>query len=73
MIVLGGTIGAVMIQFPLPTVLAAFGSLVRVILERKRDGQAVIRELVGFAQKARKEGIVSLDKDLERIDDPFLD
>ena len=72
MIVLGGTIGAVMIQFPLPTVLAAFASLVRVFLERKRDGQAVIRELVGFAQKARKEGIVSLDKDLDRIDDPFL-
>jgi len=72
MIVLGGTIGAVMIQFPLPIVLAAFASLVRVVLERKRDGQAVIRQLVGFAQKARKEGIVSLDKDLETIDDPFL-
>jgi chemotaxis protein MotA len=72
MIVLGGTIGAVMIQFPLATVLAAFGSLVRVFLERKRDGQAVIREIVGFAQKAHKEGIVSLDKDLERVDDPFL-
>lgn len=72
MIVLGGTIGAVMLQFPLATVLAAFRSLVRVFLERKRDGQAVIREIVGFAQKARKEGIVSLDKDLERVDDPFL-
>jgi len=72
MIVLGGTIGAVMIQFPLSIVLAAFGSLVKVFLERKRDGQAVIREIVGFAQKARKEGIVSLDKDLERVDDPFL-
>jgi chemotaxis protein MotA len=72
MIVLGGTIGAVMLQFPLATILAAFRSLVRVFLERKRDGQAVIREIVGFAQKARKEGIVSLDSDLERVDDPFL-
>ncbi len=72
MIVLGGTIGATMIQFPLSAVLAAFKSFVRVFLEPKRDGQAVIRELVGFAQKARKEGIVSLDKDLERIEDPFL-
>jgi len=72
MIVLGGTIGAVMVQFPLPIVLAAFGSLVRVVLERKGDAQAVIRQLVGFAQKARKEGIVSLDKDLETVDDPFL-
>ena len=72
MIVLGGTIGAVMIQFPLPIFLAAFASLVRVVLEPKRDAQAVIRQLVGFAQKARKEGIVALDKDLETIDDPFL-
>jgi len=72
MIVFGGTIGAVMLQFPLGTVLAAFRSLARVFLERKRDGQALIREIVGFAQKARKEGIVSLDKDLERVHDPFL-
>ena len=72
MIVLGGTIGAVMLQFPLATILAAFRSLVRVFLDRKKDGQAVIREIVGFAQKARKEGIVSLDKDLEKIDEPFL-
>jgi chemotaxis protein MotA len=72
MIVFGGTIGAVMLQFPLATVLAAFRSLVRVFFERRRDGQAIIREIVGYAQKARKEGIVSLDRDLEKIHDPFL-
>lgn len=72
MIVLGGTIGAVMLQFPLSTVLAAFRSLARVFFVRRRDDQAVIREIVGYAQKARKEGIVSLDRDLEKIHDPFL-
>jgi chemotaxis protein MotA len=72
MIVFGGTIGAIMLQFPLSTVLAAFRSLVRVFFERKRDGQAIIREIVGYAQKARKEGIVSLDRELEKINDPFL-
>ena len=72
MIVLGGTIGAVMLQFPLSTVLAAFRSLARVFFERKRDGQAIIREIVDYAQKARKEGIVSLDRELEKIHDPFL-
>jgi chemotaxis protein MotA len=72
MIVLGGTIGATMLQFPLSAVLAALASFVRVFLEPKRDGQAIVRELVGFAQKARKEGIVSLDKDLEKVEDPFL-
>jgi chemotaxis protein MotA len=61
-----------MLQFPLSTVLAAFRSLARVFFEREKDGQAVIREIVRFAQKARKEGIVSLDNDLGRIDDLFL-
>jgi chemotaxis protein MotA len=72
MIVFGGTIGAVMLQFPLHIVLAAFRSLARVFFERGRDGQSVIREIVGYAQKARKEGIVSLDKELAKIQDPFL-
>ena len=32
----------------------------------------LIEEMVRFANKARKEGIVSLDSDLESISDPFL-
>ncbi len=72
MIVLGGTFGAVMIQFPLPIFLAGLKSLVRVFIETKKDAQAIIRELVDYAQKARKEGIVSLDKELGNIKDPFL-
>jgi chemotaxis protein MotA len=72
MIVFGGTLGAIMLQFPLATVLAAIRSLAQVFFERKRDGQGAIREIVGFAHKARKEGIVSLDRDLAKIHDPFL-
>jgi chemotaxis protein MotA len=72
MIVFGGTIGAIMLQFPLPTVLAAFRSLRRVFFERGTDRQSIVREIVGYAQKARKEGIISLDKDLDKIHDPFL-
>jgi chemotaxis protein MotA len=72
MIILGGTLGACMLQFPLATFLAAFRNLAMVFFERKRDAQAVIRELVGYAQTARKEGIVSLDRELAKIQDPFL-
>ena len=32
----------------------------------------VVKQMVGFAQKARREGIVSLDADVEKIDEPFL-
>ena len=72
MIVLGGTIGAVMIQFPLPVVLKAAKKISAVFIEPKHDLKAVVAELVKYANQARKEGIVSLDKELENIHEPFL-
>lgn len=71
-IVFGGTIGAVMVQFPLAVVLDGFKSLAKVFFEPKFEPQAVIQQLVGFANQARKEGIVSLDKQLQTVDDTFL-
>lgn len=72
MIVFGGTLGAVMLQFPLPVVQHAFRRLGSVFVNPKHNPQETIRRLVGYAQKARREGIVSLDKDLGEIEDPFL-
>ena len=71
-IVFGGTLGAVMVQFPLPVVRDAFRSLAKVFFESKLEPHAVIQQLVDFAHKARKGGIVSLDNQLETIEDPFL-
>jgi chemotaxis protein MotA len=72
MIVFGGTLGAVMLQFPLATVLAAFKKVVHVFVSKKKDGDEALRQMVDFANKARRSGIVSLDQDLNRIHDPFL-
>jgi chemotaxis protein MotA len=72
MIVFGGTIGATLIQFPLPVVMSAFGNLMQVIFERGADSKGLIAEMVGYANKARKEGIVSLDSELGKIKDAFL-
>jgi chemotaxis protein MotA len=72
LIVLGGTIGAVMLQFPLPTVMGAFKRLAQVFFEKKNDADATVKLLLGFANKARRSGIVSLDQDLASITDPFL-
>jgi chemotaxis protein MotA len=71
-IVFGGTLGAVMLQFPLPVVMAAFRRLVSIFSERKLHPDHVIHELVGFANKARRDGIVSLDAELPHIQDPFM-
>ena len=72
MIVFGGTIGAVMVQFPLAIVLTSFKRLGHVFFDPQGDPQDVIKEIVGFAHKARKEGIVSLDRELENVKEPFL-
>jgi chemotaxis protein MotA len=72
MIVFGGTLGAVLLQFPLPVVLNAGRRLGSVFLNPKKDSQSMIRRLVDYAQKARREGLVSLDAELEGIADPFL-
>lgn len=72
MIVLGGTLGAVMVQFPLATVGQALKALTRVFLDRTQDPRKLIQELVKFALRARKGGIVSLDSELPQVTDPFL-
>jgi chemotaxis protein MotA len=72
MIVLGGTLGAVMLQFPLETVGTAFKRLARVFFVRKTDTDATVKLLLSFANKARRSGIVSLDQDLPTVADPFL-
>lgn len=72
LIVFGGTLGAVMLQFPLPVVLEAFKRLGSVFFDKSKDPHVRIAEIVGYANKARRGGIVSLDKDIESIQDPFL-
>jgi len=72
MIVLGGTLGAVLIQFPLPVVILSAKDLSKVFFEKNNDAKDLIEQLIGFANKARKNGIVSLDAETETIKEPFL-
>ena len=72
LIVFGGTLGAVLLQFPLPTVLAACRSLVHVFAAPRKQSDDLISQLVAYANKARRQGVVSLDSDLKTIQDPFL-
>ena len=72
LIVVGGTTGAVMLQFPLKTFLAALKQALKIFISGGADGDEVLKQLVQFANKARKSGIVSLDQDLSSVSDPFL-
>jgi chemotaxis protein MotA len=72
LIVFGGTLGAILLQFPLPTVLNAFKSLAHVFGAPRKENDEVLTMLLAFANKARRQGVVSLDADLKTIQDPFL-
>jgi len=72
MIVFGGTAGAVLLQFPLPVVLSAARRLVHVFFQPNHNPGEMVQELVRYANRARREGIVSLDAELENIKEPFL-
>ena len=72
LIVLGGTLGAVMVQYPLPIILQAIVQLKEVFLNKAPESDALVQNLLRYALKARKEGILSLDGELAKIHDPFL-
>lgn len=71
-IVFGGTIGAVMLQFPMRVIVQAAKQLRNVFHERDSSAQQTVQQLVGYANQARRTGMVSLDNELEKIEDPFL-
>jgi len=71
-IVLAGTIGAVMVTTPMGTLIGAVKKLGLVFFAPDESPAAIIEEIIGYAAKARKSGIVSLESDANAIQDPFL-
>src|SRR5260221_814940 len=52
MIVFGGTLGAVLIQYPLPVAMSAFRRLAQVFVEPAQNAQSTIELLVKYANQA---------------------
>jgi chemotaxis protein MotA len=72
MIVLGGTMGALLVQFPMPIVIQSFKSFKHVFIDHAEKPDHVIDQIVEFANKARKEGLVALEGDVRNVDDAFF-
>ena len=71
-IVLGGTTGAIVLSFPPKTLASAIKMLKDVFFPPKSDFNALITEIGGFATKARKEGIIALEKEAYNASDALL-
>ncbi len=72
MIVLGGTLGATLINYPLSDLVSVAKVTKNAFRPRNYQPIRLIPTMVDFAKKARREGILSFESQLKRIDDPFL-
>jgi len=72
MIVVGGTLGATMINYPLRDVFGVFNVVKKALFARNISVTELIKKFVVFAQKSRKEGILALENEIKEVNDDFL-
>ncbi|WP_248929468.1 flagellar motor protein [Paenibacillus hamazuiensis] len=72
LIVLGGTIGAVAVSFPLARLKEIGKALSMGFKETKRDPAIIIEELVDMATIARREGVLALEQRAQEHSNAFL-
>jgi chemotaxis protein MotA len=73
LLVFGGTLGATLISYPSTLIFQAFRAI-RVFLfpGDRPDATALVRTIVRLSEKARRQGLESLEEDLPQIRIPFL-
>src|SRR5688500_13147820 len=67
-----GTLGAVMAGSTMPGTIAAFKWLIYAFTAKKPDLETVVEPLVKMAEKARREGLLALESEMETVDDEFM-
>ncbi len=72
LIVIGGTLGAVLVTTPLTTFVSAVKRIGSLVLVRTDSPSDAIENLVEFATKARRQGIISLEQEADQITNPFF-
>jgi chemotaxis protein MotA len=72
LIVLGGTIGATVISFTIADLKKVPALMAIAFKDRAYNNTTLIQNVVSFATQARREGVLSLENNLEQLDDDFL-
>ncbi|QID18394.1 flagellar motor protein [Nitrogeniibacter mangrovi] len=71
MIVIGGTLGAVMLQSPLRVFKDGVGMIKWILIPPEVSHSAMIQQIVGWSNVARREGLLALESQIEQLEDPF--
>lgn len=72
LIVFGGTFGNTLVHYPFSDVFDAMNVAKKTFLYKEIPINSLIVQLMEFANKARKEGILALQGAMEKVDDEFL-
>lgn len=72
LIVVGGTLAAIMVNYPMGQVLSLPKVFGKVFFKKIMVSAEVIQILVRFAEKARREGLLALEEEALTLDDDFL-
>lgn len=72
LIVMGGTIAATMIGYPLKDFLGVFKAAMRVFMFKLEPAENIITNLIEISNKARKGGLLSIEGDIASTSDPYL-
>ncbi|MDK2932290.1 MAG: chemotaxis protein MotA [Clostridiales bacterium] len=72
MIVLGGTLCATMIHYPMNKFINSFRTVKHIIQVKQLSPTDIINKIIELANIARKEGLLALEEAAAQIDDDFL-
>jgi chemotaxis protein MotA len=72
-ILVGGcALGAVMMSMPLHSVISALKGVKKYVLNKHEHVEHIIKELVNYAEVARRDGVLALEAAAREAHDPFL-
>ena len=72
LIVVGGTLGVTLINYPLRDVLKVVAVTKHVFFQKLQSAPEMITRFVDLSTKARREGILALEPAVRELDDPFF-
>lgn len=72
MITIGGTLAATLIRFPIPMVIGAIAVVKKSVFVKFGSPEEEIKRLVEYCKIGRREGLLGLEKEIEKINDAFV-
>lgn len=72
LIVGGGTLASTIVRYPIPSVIGVIGVAKKSVFIKLGAADEQIKRLVEYCKVSRREGLLGLEKEIEKINDEFM-